>query len=124
MARVKGRDTRPEKIARSLLHGMAFRFRIHGKDLPGRPDIVLPRYRKIIFVNGCFWHGHEACKRSGRPKTNQAFWNRKIDATITRDARNKAALEAAGWNVMVVWECQTRDQENLQRVLADFMKQP
>ena len=121
MARVKSRDTKPERIIRRLLHGMGYRFRLHRKDLPGRPDIVLPKHHKIIFAHGCFWHGHPGCRRSVRPSTNQEFWNKKIDANIARDAYNATELERAGWEVLTVWECQTRSEENLRAMLAEFI---
>lgn len=122
MAQVKGRDTKPERLVRSLLHGLGYRFRLHRKDLPGRPDIVLPRHRKVIFVHGCFWHGHQDCRRSARPSTNREFWDRKIDCNTERDARNIAALEQAGWKVLIVWECATRNHDDLSRMLVDFMQ--
>ena len=124
MAQVKGRDTKPERLVRSLLHSMGYRFRLHRKDLPGCPDIVLPRHRKVIFVHGCFWHGHKSCRRSDRPSTNREFWDKKIDATITRDARNLDLLRAVDWKVLVVWECETRNNEVLTRLLSDFINEP
>ncbi len=124
MARVKGRDTKPEIIVRRLLHGLGYRFRLHRKDLPGRPDIVLPRHRAIVFVHGCFWHGHPGCRRAARPSTCREFWDRKIDGNIARDARDTASLESAGWRVLVVWECRTRDQEALGRRLKIFVSSP
>lgn len=121
MAQVKGRNTRPEIVVRRVLHGMGYRFRLHRKDLPGCPDIVLPKHHKIIFVHGCFWHGHAGCRRSARPSSNQEFWNRKIDANIARDTSNIFILEHMGWKVLVIWECKTRSAEELNAVLTDFM---
>ena len=121
MAQVKDRNTKPEMLVRRLLHGMGYRFRLHRKDLPGKPDIVLPKHRKIIFINGCFWHGHPGCKRATRPANNREFWDNKIDGNITRDARNTEALTAAGWEVLIVWECQIRDQEQLKKLLSSFI---
>ncbi len=121
MARVKGRDTGPERLVRSLLHRMGYRFRLHRADLPGKPDIVLPRHRRAIIVNGCFWHGHPGCKRASRPSTNREFWDKKIDGNMARDARNLEALCADGWKVLVIWQCETRDRQALQERLARFM---
>jgi DNA mismatch endonuclease (patch repair protein) len=122
MARVKGADTRPEMIVRSMAHRMGFRFRLHVRDLPGRPDLVFPRHKKIIFVHGCFWHGHDGCRRSARPTTNTEFWNRKLSGNVERDKRNREALIEAGWKVLVVWECETRDRERLKAILIDFLQ--
>lgn len=121
MSRVKGRNTAPEKNVRSLLHRMGYRFRIHLKNLPGNPDIVLPRHRKIIFVHGCFWHGHQGCSRAKRPASNVDFWNHKIDKNIERDISVREKLESLGWKVLVVWQCGIRDKEALQIQLKDFM---
>ncbi len=121
MARVQGRDTNPERIVRGLLHRMGYRFRLHRGDLPGKPDIVLPRYHKVVFVHGCFWHGHGGCPRARRPASNVEFWNRKIDANIARDARVALQLREAGWDVLTVWECQLRDVATLRRRLEGFL---
>ncbi len=121
MSRVKGCDTKPEKLVRSLVHRMGFRFRIHRRDLPGNPDIVLPRHGKIIFVHGCFWHGHKGCQRSKRPKTNTSFWNKKLDENIIRDKRFQKKLRRMGWKVLVVWQCETRKPEQLLRKLKRFL---
>ena len=107
MAAVKGRDTGPEKLVRSMLFREGFRYRLHKRDLPGNPDIVLPRYRTIIFVHGCFWHGHDCRKGQQRPQTRPDFWNAKLDGNIARDRTNQAALTAKGWKVFAVWTCQT-----------------
>lgn len=122
MSRIKGRDTQPEKLVRSLLHRMGYRFRLHRKNLPGKPDIVLPRHRKIIIINGCFWHGHPDCKRSARPATNREFWNEKIDKNVARDARNLEALAELGWAVLVVWQCETKNQHMLTARLRTFLE--
>lgn len=106
MSRVKNRNTRPEVLVRSLLHRLGFRFRLHRSDLPGTPDIVLPKYRTVVFVNGCYWHGH-ACSRGKLPDTNREFWRKKIDKNKARDAENRASLERLGWHVIVVWSCET-----------------
>ena len=121
MSRVKGRDTRPEKVVRSLLHRMGYRFRLHRKDLPGKPDVVLPKHGKVVFVHGCFWHGHEGCRRAARPKTNAEFWDRKIDSNIERDARTRGELESMGWDVLTVWQCEMRDEAALKDRLRTFL---
>lgn len=106
MSRIRGRDTVPELVVRSYLHRRGLRFRLHRRDLPGRPDIVLPAYRVAILVHGCFWHGHAGCKRASLPKTRVSFWAEKIAANRERDARSIRALEALGWRPLVVWECE------------------
>ena len=113
MSRVKGRDTKLEILVRSLVHRMGYRFRVHRRDLPGNPDIVFPRHGKVIFVHGCFWHGHQGCLRSKRPTTNKSFWNKKLDGNIERDKRFRRALQRMGWKVFVVWQCETREPEKL-----------
>jgi DNA mismatch endonuclease (patch repair protein) len=123
MSRVKGRDTKPELLVRSIVHRLGYRFRLHGKSLPGRPDIVLPRHRKIIFVHGCFWHGHAGCRRAARPSTNREFWDRKIDGNVARDVANVKALRHAGWKVLVVWQCATKDRERLEKILRKFLSE-
>lgn len=122
MSRVKGRDTGPEKTVRSLLHNMGFRFRLHRKDLPGKPDIVLPRHNKVIYVHGCFWHGHLGCSRAARPTSNAAFWNKKIDANIRRDAKALEDIAQLGWHAHVVWQCQVKDKQALQLELKQFLE--
>jgi DNA mismatch endonuclease (patch repair protein) len=121
MSRVKNRDTAPEKLVRKLLHKMGYRFRLQRKDLPGKPDIVLPKYKKVIFVHGCFWHGHAGCSRSARPTSNVDFWNQKIDKNISRDTNTQAELRKLGWQSLVVWQCQTRNLADLQQQLQDFL---
>jgi len=114
MAAVRGKDTKPEKLVRSGLFADGFRFRLHAKELPGKPDIVLPRYGTAMFVNGCFWHGHD-CPRGRRPASNTEFWNRKLDRNFERDQEKTRALENDGWFVEIVWECRLAD--DLKRVL-------
>lgn len=122
MSRISGKDTKPEKIVRSLLHQMGYRFRLHKKDLPGKPDIALPKYKKVIFVHGCFWHGHEECPRSKRPSTNLEFWNKKIDKTIERDKRNVHCLQNMGWKTLTLWTCEIKNQVALKHKLRTFLK--
>lgn len=124
MAQVKGRDTSPEKAVRSLLHRMGYRFRLQRKDLPGKPDIILPRRRTVIFVHGCFWHRHPGCKRATMPATNVEYWTRKFARNMARDVRNKAILESGGWRVLMVWECELRDLAALQARLFDYFSTP
>jgi DNA mismatch endonuclease (patch repair protein) len=107
MGRIKGKDTRPELTVRRILHAAGFRYRLHAKDLPGRPDIVLSSRRTLVFVNGCFWHGHD-CHGTRLPKSNRRFWNAKIKANMACDARNLAECRRLGWRVLVVWECALR----------------
>ncbi len=121
MSRVKGHDTKPEMLVRSFIHRMGFRFRIHRRDLPGKPDIVLPRHRKVIFVNGCFWHGHKNCLRSKRPSTNQSFWNKKLDRNLERDKRYCQELRQMGWTVLVVWECEMKKPKKFLRKLERLL---
>ena len=111
MSHIRGKDTKPELIVRSLVHQMGFRFRMHGKGLPGKPDLVLPRHSKVIQVHGCFWHMHRC--RYGRvaPKTNAEFWQNKRQGNADRDRRNNRHLRQLGWEVLVIWECWTRDPE-------------
>jgi len=121
MSLIKGRETKPEKLVRRLLHNMGYRFKLHDKNLPGKPDIVLPRHKKTVFVHGCFWHGHQRCKRAKRPATHKVFWNNKIDGNINRDKKVRRQLKALNWQVLVVWQCQTRVQEELRKRLGKFM---
>lgn len=123
MSRIRGRDTSPELRLRSLLHRAGFRFRLHAKKLPGRPDIVLSRYRTAIFVHGCFWHRHSGCRNATTPSTRAEFWQEKFDTNVRRDARNRADLEAASWIVMTVWECELKaDAEGVVRRLAGELR--
>ena len=121
MSRISGGNTKPEIVVRKLIHAMGLRFRLHVKNLPGKPDIVLPRHRKIIEVNGCFWHGHQDCARSKRPATNVEFWDSKIAGNIERDERNKAALKEMGWQILVIWGCETKKPEQLIEKLKNFL---
>lgn len=123
MSRIPGKNTTPELVVRSILHRLGFRFRLHKKDLPGRPDVVLPRYRKVVLVHGCFWHGH-TCQLASKPKSNTAYWSPKIAGNRARDAKNRQALEDAGWDVLELWECDIRKLVGIEEQLCDFMKNP
>ncbi len=112
MAGIKGRDTRPEKAIRSALHRLGFRFRVHRKDLPGKPDIVFPKHRAVILVHGCFWHGHD-CHLFKWPKTRSEFWRHKINSNVARDGRNLEALLDSGWRVATIWECALKGRSRL-----------
>jgi DNA mismatch endonuclease, patch repair protein len=113
MGRIRGVNTRPEMMVRSFLHIRGFRFRLHAKALPGKPDIVLPRYKTAIFVHGCFWHGHSDCKRSALPSSHRGFWSRKISGNKKRDSDQIRALRSLGWCVLVIWECETKKADLL-----------
>jgi len=113
MSRIRSKDTKPELIVRSLLHRMGFRFRLHRKDLPGKPDIVLPKYKTVIFVHGCFWHGHKGCRRSNVPKSNQEYWVPKINRNIQRDKEHYKQIKKMGWKVLVIWECECKYHEKI-----------
>ncbi len=121
MSRIHSKNTKPEKIVRSMLFSMGFRFRINRKDLPGKPDIVLPRYKTVIFVHGCFWHRHN-CKDATMPKSNTDFWEKKFAANVERDKRVKAELKDLGWRVITVWSCELKDMETLKQRLVSEIK--
>ena len=106
MSRIKGRDTRPELMLRKVLHGLGLRYRLHAPGMPGKPDLVFPRYKTVVLVHGCFWHRHAGCNIATTPKSNVAFWIEKFEKNIARDARVTTALEDAGWRVLVAWECE------------------
>jgi len=122
MALVQGANTKPELLVRRLIHGMGYRYRLHAKELPGRPDIVFRKRRKAIFVNGCFWHRHQNCRLARLPKTRSDFWLPKLDGNRQRDAKNIAALKAAGWMVLVIWECELDDRQSLVERLKGFLE--
>lgn len=113
MSRIRGRDTQPELLVRSALHRAGYRFRLHRKDLPGRPDIVLPKYHTVVFVHGCFWHRHAGCRFTYTPKSRIAFWQNKFDANVERDRLARDKLRRLGWTVVTVWECQAVSPGNL-----------
>lgn len=122
MSRIHGRDTRPEREVRSLLHRLGFRFRLNSRALPGTPDVVLPKYRSVVLVHGCFWHRHADCPLAYTPKSHRAFWSHKFAENVARDRKNVAALRASGWQVIVVWECELIDAEILSRRLAHRLR--
>lgn len=121
MAAVKSRDTSPEILVRRLVHGMGFRFRLHRRDLPGRPDIVFPSRRKIIMVHGCFWHRHRCRRGRSMPSSRVEFWKSKFASNVMRDRRIKHLLSRLGWSVLIVWECETRDTKRLTKMLSTFL---
>jgi DNA mismatch endonuclease (patch repair protein) len=113
MSCVRSADTSPELVVRSALHRMGFRFRLHIKDLPGRPDITLPKYRTAIFVHGCFWHRHKNCPKASMPKTHAPFWEEKFKSNMRRDQRARRALRNAGWQVLTIWECEVKRKKEI-----------
>jgi DNA mismatch endonuclease, patch repair protein len=121
MSGIRGRDTAPERRVRSVAHRLGYRFRLHRSDLPGKPDLVFPARRKIIFVHGCYWHRHPGCQYCYEPKSNVAFWTRKFSGNVSRDARVLGQLTAAGWDPMVVWECETFDTSRLETRIIEHL---
>lgn len=122
MARIRTTGTKPELVVRQVTHGLGYRFRIHGKGLPGKPNLVFPRYRKVIFVHGCFWHGHMHCAKAKRPATNITFWEQKLSRNMDRDQQIKTALLETGWGVMIIWECETKDRDRLAGKIRCFFQ--
>jgi DNA mismatch endonuclease, patch repair protein len=118
MSRIRGKDTGPEKVVRSLLHRMGYRFRLHGKGLPGRPDIVLARRKTVVFVHGCFWHRHRGCRNCTTPTNNRGFWMKKLGGNAKRDKLNSRALGKLGWRVVVVWECEAERVDLLRKKIT------
>ena len=121
MSRIRSKNTKPEMVVRSLLHHMGYRFRIHRRDLPGTPDIVLPKYNAVIFVHGCFWHRHPGCPYAYTPKSRVEFWEKKFSDAVRRDKQALHELKELGWKVLVVWECETKNLESLQQKLHTFL---
>ena len=123
MSRVRGRDTKPEMLVRRLTHGMGYRYRLHRLGLPGSPDLVFPSRMKVIFVHGCFWHQHldPGCKLARLPKSKLDFWGPKLETNRERDERNLVLLAELGWDVLVIWECQTKNREELQTRIGEFL---
>ena len=121
MSRVKGKDTRPELRLRRLLHAQGYRFRLHRRDLPGSPDLVFPSRRCVVFVHGCFWHRHPGCKLTRTPKSNTEFWKSKFQENVRRDRRNRRKLESMGWHVLIVWECELNDSDQVAQRVSRFL---
>ena len=121
MSRIRSKNTAPEKVVRSYLHRHGFRFRLHSGNLPGKPDILLPKYKTVIFVHGCFWHRHEGCKYAYRPKTRKSFWKKKFYDNVRRFTQVKSNLEEIGWKVLVIWECQINNT-SLKEVISLLKK--
>ncbi|WP_260987640.1 very short patch repair endonuclease [Roseomonas gilardii] len=123
MSRVAQKNTKPEMIVRRIAHALGFRFRLHRRDLPGTPDIVFPRLRKAVFVHGCFWHRHPGCRLASTPKSRPEFWEPKFLANVERDGRKAEQLHASGWDVEIVWECETRDPDRLAKRLLEVLSE-
>lgn len=121
MAGIRGKNTKPELTVRKLVHGMGFRYRLHRKDLPGSPDLVFPRLKKLIFVHGCFWHQHPGCRFAYTPKSNAHFWLAKLERNAQRDGQTVKALDVLGWQVLIVWECEADDLPALTRKVSSFL---
>lgn len=124
MGQIKSTNTRPERAVRSRLHRLGYRFRIHRRDLPGCPDIVLPKYKSIIFVHGCYWHRHEGCCYAYTPKSRQDFWLKKFSRTVQRDVEVQDELKRLGWQVLVIWECEVKQMDEVEKRLRQFLRSP
>lgn len=122
MSQIRSKDTKPERIVRSLLHSLGFRFRLHSKELPGKPDLTLKKYKTVIFVNGCFWHHHKNCKRATFPKTNKDYWIPKIKRNLQRDRDNEHQLKKMGWKVITIWECQVMKIDELTHIINKVLR--
>ena len=123
MRRIRSKNMKPEMLVRSLVHKMGYRFRLHKRDLPGKPDLVFASRKKVIFVHGCFWHGHDiGCPDARQPKSNQSYWSPKLRTNKERDARNETALQEAGWKVLTLWECELGNQAALGKRLKAFLE--
>ena len=120
MSRIRSGNTKPEIVVRSLLHKLGYRFRLHRKDLPGKPDIVLPRYNSVVFVHGCFWHRHNGCKKATVPKTKNIFWREKFKGNIERDIKVQEELQSMGWKILIIWECETSDIGLVTKIIGNF----
>jgi DNA mismatch endonuclease (patch repair protein) len=121
MAAIHSKNTTPELAIRKLVYAMGYRYRLHGKGLPGKPDLVFVRRRKVIFVHGCFWHRHRGCPRTSTPKTRPDFWQEKFDQNVRRDRRTEKSLKADGWEILTVWQCELRDLNKLTKRLNNFL---
>ncbi len=123
MSGIKSKDTKPEILVRKYLHGRGLRYRLHAKGLPGKPDLVFPKYKAVVFVHGCFWHQHPGCKYASKPQTQEVFWENKLSDNVKRDSYQMAALEELGWRVFVVWECELQEGESrLETLYFDITK--
>ena len=122
MARIKSKDTKPEIAVRRLIHRMGYRFRLHRRDLPGNPDLVFPKFRKVIFIHGCFWHGHHCRSGKNRPLSNRDYWDAKLDKNKARDKKNRRMLKKLGWETLVIWECQIADSSTLRKRIVEFLE--
>lgn len=120
MAKISSKNTKPEIIVRKILHSKGYRFRLHRKDLPGKPDIVLPKYKRIIFVNGCFWHRHNCKLGNHLPKTNIEYWETKLKNNSMRDKLNIEKLTSLGWKVLIIWECSVKNTDEINKIIDDF----
>jgi DNA mismatch endonuclease, patch repair protein len=120
MSRIRSKDTKPEIVIRSIVHNLGFRFRLHSSKLPGKPDLVFPRHKKIILVNGCFWHMHDCKRGSVTPKTNTDYWQNKRFRNVARDTENEIYFRENGWNVLTVWECETKNESQVVEKLNNF----
>lgn len=123
MSKIGPKNSEPEMFIRKLVHSMGYRFRLHRKELPGKPDLVFPKYKKVIFVNGCFWHGHKGCKRAKLPETHMVFWKKKIEKNIKNDTKNSIALKNLGWDYLVIWQCEitSNNIERLKKRIQSFL---
>ena len=124
MSRIRSKHSKPEKQVRSVLHRMGYRFRLHVTDIPGKPDIVLPKYQTIIFVHGCFWHRHEGCKYAYTPKSRVTFWEQKFKNNLERHAKVTQQLRDLGWKVLTIWECEVKDSNKLIHIISDQLPTP
>lgn len=122
MSRIRSGDTKPERIVRSILYGLGYRFRLHRKDLPGKPDIVLAKYKTVVFVHGCFWHRHKGCKYAYMPKSRIEFWQKKFDENVERDRKVQKKLEDMGWKIIIIWECELKDLDTLADRIDNYFR--
>ena len=123
MSKIRSKDTKPEKIVRSLMHSLGLRFRLHDSKLPGSPDLVMKKFRTVVYVHGCFWHSHPGCKYATRPKSNLDYWDGKLKNNVERDKLNQKEITAMGWRSIILWECETKYLEMLQRKLETYFNQ-
>jgi DNA mismatch endonuclease (patch repair protein) len=122
MSRIHAEDTKPELAVRSFIHRKGYRFRLHDKNLPGKPDIVLKKYKTVIFVHGCFWHQHKGCKRASVPKSNMDYWIPKLEGNKVKDRKNRCLLKRLGWTVIVIWECEAENIKKLKKIIKEIKK--